>query len=293
MSQAVADRALDLQEGLWSADEPKGCKRWPPDLRLQSDCGALVMGRCKATNLCDYCAKLSAVENAEVLAQDALTNSAPGVWTVLTTKSHVAEMSAYRVARRAALLEVRRWRPDARRATMIEFTTGLGTRSDGHRRPHWNDVWKGIEPSETDELHERIAWAWCKRVEAVPEAQYVGTISETGGLMRYLALHFQKESQQPPEGWSGQRFNVGRGYLATPMAEAREQARAALRLRRELWRAENQLGLTGTAALEYAQAAVEEASALVWQLVRLVEFPTAWDDDGRPSRFTVEPVEVG
>jgi hypothetical protein len=286
-----AEGALDLHEGLSPAPPTGGCPRWPEDLRLQSTLGALVPGRCKATNLCDYCAKLAAVENAEVLAQDAMTNSAPSVWSVLTTRSDVASMEAYRNARRGVLREVKRWRPEARRATLIEFTTGMGTRSEGKRRPHWNDIWKGIDPSDGEDLHDRLSWGWCKRVDAKPEGQYVGAIAETGGLMRYLALHFQKESQQPPKGWRGQRFNVGRGYLAVPMELAREHAREALRFRRELWRAERS-GLTGADALAAAELAVYEAGELAWELVRMVEFPSAWGPDGLPSAFRTEAVEV-
>jgi hypothetical protein len=273
----AARAALDLHEGLPAA----GCPRWPDHLRLQSTLGQLVPGRCKGTNVCEYCAKLAAVENAEVLAQDALSNSAPQVWSVLTTRSTVAEMSAYARAREGVIREVKRWRPSARRATLIEFTTGMGTGSGGQRRPHWNDIWKDIAPGDVGELHERTSWAWCKRVDAQPRGQYVGVIAETGGLMRYLALHFQKESQQPPKGWRGQRFNVGRGYLSEPMEQARQRARQALRLRRELWRAE-QAGLTGAAALEAAELALYEANELGWELVKLQDLPTAWGPDGLP-----------
>ena len=36
---------------------------------------------------CSYCAKLAAIENAEMLALDALENGAPEVWACLTTRS--------------------------------------------------------------------------------------------------------------------------------------------------------------------------------------------------------------
>jgi hypothetical protein len=63
-------------------------------------------------------------------------------------------------------------------------------------------------------------------------------IYAAGGLMRYLALHFQKASQQPPEGFTGQRFNCSRGYFTgCTRAVARRRAREALRLKRELWKA--------------------------------------------------------
>ncbi len=249
------------------------------------------MGRCKATNLCAYCARLAAVENAEVLAQDAMSNSAPSLWTVLTTASTVAEMAAYKHAREATRRAVKRVWPHAECATLIEFTTGMGTRAGGDRRPHWNDVWKGIPTADADRLGAVTAGAWCERIDARPEGQYVGSIDETGGLMRYLALHFQKENQQPPAGWRGHRFTTTRGYLAEPMAAARERARQALRLRRELWKLD-QLGLGGEEALECAERRVYEASELAWSLVRLQPMPTAFGPDGLPSAWVDVVTEV-
>jgi hypothetical protein len=79
---------------------------------------------------------------------------------------------------------------------------------------------------------------WCRHVDAEPQAQHAQPIYAAGGLMRYLALHFQKASQQPPEGFTGQRFNCSRGYFTgCTRAVARRRAREALRLKRELWKA--------------------------------------------------------
>jgi len=289
-ASALAPAALDLHEGI-GTDRAGGCPRWPPGFALQSTLGELVPGRCKATNLCDYCARLAAVENAEVLALDALTNSAPAVWSVLTTRTATIDVGAFKYARKVVARAVRRRWPDAECATLIEFTTGLGTRAGGARRPHWNDIWKGIGDEEVDELRAVLAGAWCSRVDARPEAQYVATIGETGGLMRYLALHFQKESQQPPKGWRGHRFRTTRGYLARPMAEAREEARAALRYQRELWRA-LEAGLEGEAAELAAQRALYEAGELAWELVRLQPMPSDFDADGLPSAWTTAVVPM-
>jgi hypothetical protein len=252
------------------------------------------MGRCKATNLCDYCARLAAVENAEVLAQDALSNSAPALWTVLTTRSTVGQMSAYKVARMAVRRAVRREWDHAEAAVMVEFTTGMGTRSEGRRRPHWNDVWKGVPAADVDDLQSVVAAAWCARVDALPEGQYAGAINETGGLMRYLALHFQKESQQPPKGWRGQRFGVTRGYLAESMEFARIRARQALRYRRELWRAQQALGESATAEQlhDVALAALIESLEMPWSLVRLVQLPTGFTAEGDPSGWVEVPLAV-
>ena len=248
-------------------------------------------GRCKATNLCAYCARIAAVENAEVLALDAMTNSAPAVWSVLTTRTATIDTGAFRRAREGVRREVRRKWPEAESACLIEFQTGRGTRSGGERRPHWNDTWKGVDQADVENLHDVLSWAWCKRVDAEPPAQFVGKVAETGGLMRYLALHFQKESQQPPEGWRGHRFRTTRGYLAVPLEHARDQARQALRLRRELWKAHRE-GYEGDDALAVAQAAFDAAACLDWSLVRMQQLPTAFGPDGLPTDWTTVPMEV-
>lgn len=243
-----------------------------------------MKGRCKATNLCDYCAKLAAVENAEVLALDAMSNSAPLLWSVLTTSTATIDTSSFKQARREVRREILRHWPAAEQASLIEFTSGLGTNSGGQRRPHWNDAHKGIPVEDGPALENVMADVWCRYVDAGRRAQKVTAITDTGGLMRYLALHFQKESQQPPAGWHGHRFRTTRGYLAGPMAAARDEARLHLRLRRELWKAEQQ-GLTGEAAEYVAKRALYEAGENAWTLVRLVKLPTAFDDDHQPTAW--------
>lgn len=243
-----------------------------------------MRGRCKSTNLCDYCAKLSAVENAEVLALDAMTNVPPTLWSVLTTRTATIDTASFKHAREMVRREVKRRWPAAEMATLIEFTTGLGKNAGGQRRPHWNDAIKGVPTDAADELESAQAEVWCRYVDATPAGQKVTPITDTGGLMRYLALHFQKESQQPPTGWRGHRFRTTRGYLAQPMALAREQARQTLRYRREVWKAE-QRGLDGEAAHQAAEIALYEADGTLWSLVRLSRLPTAFDGDDQPTAW--------
>lgn len=276
--------ALDLHEGIGPSEVATGCPRWPEGLRLESTAGDLVRGRCKSTNLCDYCAKLAAVENAEVLALDAMTNAPPLLWSVLTTRTATIDTSGFKHAREMVRREVRRRWPAAEMATLIEFTTGLGTNSGGDRRPHWNDAIKGVPVDDAAELEAAQAEVWCKYVDAAPAGQKVTPITDTGGLMRYLALHFQKESQQPPEGWHGHRFRTTRGYLAQPMSIARDEARQSLRARREVWKAER-AGWTGEDALAAAAEALDVAAATAWEIVRLVDLPTAFGADGFPTAW--------
>lgn len=267
------------------------CERWPDHFRLQSTLGALVPGRCRSVNLCSYCARLAAVETAEVLALDAMTNSAPALWSVTTTRTATLDMTSFRRGRDNVRRAVKRRWPDARAATMVEFQTGRGTNSGGKRRAHFNDMWKGIPAEDGAELHDVICGPWLRNVDATRKGQYVGTIEETGGLMRYLALHFQKQDQAPPKGWRGHRFRAMAGYLEQPMAEAREQARQSLRFKREVWKLRDS-GLSAEQVNDLAERALHEANELAWELVRLQDVPTAFSDDGMPSAWEtiIEPV---
>lgn len=230
-----------------------------------------------------------AVETVEVLALDALYNSAPTTWAVLTTATATLDMGEFRRARdsvkRAVVDE---FGPEVARATFVEFQTGRGKHSGGLRRPHFNDFLKGVPADAVDSLREAVVPAWCSRVHADPDAQFVGAVTDADGLTKYLGFHFFKQEQAPPPGFRGHRFTVTKGYLSQPMPEARRQARDVLQLKRELWRAEQE-GLEGAGALEAAELAALERRALNWTLVRLAEIPATYDDAGRPATWqTIE-----
>jgi hypothetical protein len=234
---------LDLHEGI-STPPRIGCQRWPVNWWLVSTLGELVRGRCKATNQCDYCAKLAAVENSELLALDAMQGNAPEVWMVLTTPLSTLDMSLFYEAHRKLMKAVRRRFPDLEWARLLEFTTGYGPRSGGRRRPHWNVLLKGVPRDAVNVLLGLVEKVWCPRVGGALAAQHVGPVSEMGGLMRYIALHFQKESQSPPAGFTGHRFTHSRGYLWTDTPTAREETRDALFEKRARHRG-TELGLAG------------------------------------------------
>jgi hypothetical protein len=237
-------------------------------MRLVNDRGEAVRGRCRAVNQCAYCARLGAVENAELLALDALAGSAPQLWAVLTTRTATLDTRRFYRSREKVLKALRRRWPEVEIAALVEFTTGYGTRSGGRRRPHWNLLIKGVPVGDLEAAREVIVSVWCAREDALPQSQFVGEIGEFGGLMRYIALHFQKESQKPPAGWRGHRFLKTRGYLSTSTPEAREAARRSLRHKRELWRAIAK-GIEGEAAELEAQLAMDEADERTWKLVSL------------------------
>lgn len=234
-------------------------------MRLLSSQGELVRGRCKSTNQCAYCARLAAVENSELLALDAIASgSAPTVWAVLTTRTATSDTARFYKSREHVMRALRRRWPDCEYAALVEFTTGYGTASGGLRRPHWNLLLKGLGPADLEEAQAVIRRVWCAREDAEPWAQFVGQVSEVGGLLRYIALHFQKESQAPPAGWRGHRFIKSRGYLSTPTPEARAAARDALAHKRELWRALKR-GVTAAEAEQIAAAAMELRAITTWR----------------------------
>lgn len=298
---AAEGGALGLHEGI--RDNEGGerltrCERWPSWLALRSTLDNVVRGRCKAVNLCDYCARLAAVENTEVLWLDAMEGVAPMVWCVLGTGTDSLDPSLFYDARKHLVKAVRRGFPhrEIEWCALVEFTTGYSKQSGGRRYPHWNVLWKGLGPDDLSKLQAIIDRVWCGRPEfkAVPEAQHVGTIREAGGLTKYLALHFQKESQSPPRGWRGHRFlhsrprpgKSGSGYLWLPAPEAREAARQSLRLKRLLRCAERD-GLVGEAALERAHLELYEANELAWELVYVV--PAEFGEDDLPTAWMAGP----
>lgn len=260
--------ALGGNEGLSHPDPRKGCLRWPEHLWLLSSQGETVRGRCKATNLCAYCAIQAARENARMLSLDAEDHldQAPQVVAIVGTRTPTDDPAPFYRGRELVLRALRRRWPDAEYASQLEFTTGKGAHSGGLRRPHWNLLFKGIPTDDCDQAREIVRRVWCEHVDAEPEAQYVEPLRNTGAFMEYVANHFQKVDQAPPPGFTGQRFNASRGYFTgRTRAQARQDARASLQLERELWKAA-QRGLEGCEAEQAAAAAIELAAATSWRL---------------------------
>lgn len=260
---------LDLHEGI---SDPGGCQRWPEHLRLRRDDGVMVRGRCRSTNLCAYCAKLAAVENSEVLALDAMTTGGPQLYAVLSTRSTSREPAAFYESRRQVFRAVKRRWPEAEYAAIVEFTTGRAGTSGGKRRPHWNLLIKGVGSDDLAVLSAVVVRVWCDREDALPSGQYLGEVAHAGGLMRYLALHFHKESQAPPHGWRGHRFMHSRGYFPDGITTMRALAQDNLKLRRVMWRITEQLpDLDATTVHDLAADVHAQNEAHSWDLHRLYE----------------------
>jgi hypothetical protein len=227
--------------------------------------GELKRGRCKSTNLCDYCARLAAVETTELLWLDAQEQGSPTLWLLLTTRDACWDGERFRRAFNAVWKAVRRRWPAAEYAALVEFTTGYGRRSGGKRRPHWNVFVRGVPVEDEAELQALVARVWCARIDALPAFQQVYRVADDKGgmrgLTRYVALHFLKESQTPPKGWHGQRFRSTRGYFVRPRLQLRTEARRSLRLGRLIWRGFD----LQTAELELASM---EADAWEFRFVR-------------------------
>ncbi len=272
-AKAVLDPApergpLDLHEGFSDAGRETRCGRWPKALRLHGSNGALVLGRCRSTRLCDYCARLEAVEISEVLALDAMHGVAPEIYAVLTTRSASLNPADFYDSRRQVIRALQRRWPTVEYCCIVEFTTGRAGTSGGRRRVHFNLLLKGIPAAEAAEACELIERVWCSREDAEPWAQYAAPVAHEGGLLRYLALHFLKESQRPPEGWKGHRVTRSRGYLTLPTWRARAEAKAALRLKREIYKAER-AGYEAGEVLAVAELAVLAAASVEWLLVEI------------------------
>lgn len=264
--EAEAEVSLDLHGGI--STPSVGCPRWNRQMALRSSHGEIVLGRCRAVNLCPYCARLAAVENSECLSLDAAEGIAPTMYAVLTTASTDRDPRTFYRAREKVGKALRRRWPDCEWAIQVEFTTGDSGQSGGFRRQHWNWLLKGIPDEDLAAATEVMVRVWCARADANPRGQYVDLIGERGGLMRYLSLHFAKPAQAPPIGWKGHRFLHSRGYFAAPMTDVRDQAKRSLRLKREIWKAENAGHSVHDAEL-LAQEAVAAAAATSWTFVKL------------------------
>jgi hypothetical protein len=227
--ESAAEPRLDLHEGI-PDPEANRCRRWPEHFRLLNEkTGELFPGKCKATNLCPYCARAFAVETSEMLILDAMEDS-PSVYIVLTARELLSRHDCGRHLEQLRKKLRRTW-PSIRWAVLVEFQKRGAL--------HLNLIVKGVPSLDVDELHEQVYELWCSRVDAEPEAQYVGLIADRLGVVKYVTLHFMKQSQAPVLGWRGHRYSSTRDYLVRPAAIMREEARASLREKRMLHRAVN------------------------------------------------------
>ncbi len=208
----------------------------------------LLPVRCGASNRCDYCAKMTALENALVVELDAKVEQ-PTVGLTTTTRNLVfdqetltkdmrklmrAERSLWRALRRE--LGVESLLPDLRYLGFLEWTTGKHTAG---RRPHIHHLVKGLAlgADEAAEFEARVSELWRRYtrdswvVECRPLRTPVGAIA-------YLTLHHHKMEQAPPKGVKHTkrlRPSIKPPYFHRPIAGLRDEARELLADRRLAW----------------------------------------------------------
>jgi hypothetical protein len=217
-----------------------------------------VKGRCRATNLCPYCARLFAVETSEMLLLDAMED-APTLYLVLTARELLTRTDCYAHLRQLRKSLRKSW-PNVRWAVLVEFQKRGAL--------HLNLLVKGVPVEESDLFKAHALRVWCGRVDAEPSAQFCDAIATAEGVVKYVTLHFMKQAQAPKIGWKGHRYSAMRDYLVRPASVMRREARASLQLKRELWKAET-AGYEGTEALVIAEHAVLRASQRRFECVVL------------------------
>lgn len=243
--------SLDLHEGIVDPPRETACGRWPKSLALRGEAitGKITWrrGRCKSPNLCDYCARLGAVETSEMLYLDACEH-APSYLVVLTAREFLTRAECRRHLEQLRRSIRKRW-PGVEWAVLVEF----------QRRGalHLNLLLKGVPDGAEDALQDAVAGFWCSRVDAESWAQSVTSVYDGGGVIRYLAHHFNKPAQAPPKGWRGHRFSCTRGYLVRPASVMREEARRSLRQKRALRRG---------VPVELLELELELEDLTVWEL---------------------------
>lgn len=226
---------LDLHEGIRDPLASRGCSRWPEHLRLVNVAtGELHRGRCRATNLCEYCRTLYVVETVEMLTLDAI-EYAPTLWCVLTARNHLTRAGCTDHLRQLRRSVRKRW-PGCEWFVQVEF----------QRRGalHLNLLLKGVPEGDLEELREHVTTFWCGRpgIDALPVGQWFGIVQDGVGVVRYISkmlAHGLKAEQAPPIGWRGHRTSQTRGYLVRPASQLRLEARQALRVKRALFRGES------------------------------------------------------
>ena len=261
------EAALDLHEGIVDPRALGGCQRWPETMHLLDETtGELVQGRCRATNLCEYCRTMYVVETVEMLSLDAM-EYAPTIWVVLTAREHLTRKDCKRHLEQLKTAARRRW-PGLEWFVQVEF----------QRRGalHLNLLVKGVSVGDVDDLEKVLVERWCAGVDAEPAGQWSGEISDGVGVVRYISkmlAHGLKAEQAPPIGWKGHRTSQTRGYLVRPASVMREEAREALREKRRVWKAMRLIeeATGGLADAEEVECLVDELrkrdEAASWRLV--------------------------
>ena len=143
-----------------NAEQPWGCERPSKTLMWQDSGGRLFPVRCGASNKCWYCAYLAAVENAVVVRLDAELE-APNVGLTLTTVDPHHDLDRFRRDVEQVFRFIRRaLGADVGYLGFMEWTTGRGTNSGGHRRVHQHALLKRADAAAATAIEPDLAELW-------------------------------------------------------------------------------------------------------------------------------------
>jgi len=229
---------LDLNKGIVEVGlrefRDRGCKRAREDIGfVNTTTGEWHRSRCHATNLCKYCQALYIQETVRMLVIDAEENP-PTLWVTLTAREFLTRADCRRHLEAMRRVARKRW-PDLEWFVQVEF----------QRRGalHLNLLIKGVPVTDAQELHRSLVERWCARVDAKPHVQHFDVIADAVAVSLYVSkmlAHGLKQEQAPPIGWKGHRTSQTRGYFPRGAAAMREEAKASLRISRELWKLEQE-----------------------------------------------------
>lgn len=221
--------------------------------------GELIEGRCKATNLCAYCQARFVAETVEALLLDTLYGQGPSLYLVLTAREHLTRTDTHAHLRQLRRAAVKVW-PEVQWFVQVEFQLRGAL--------HLNLLVKGVPIEDEPRFYALMVERWCARVDAEPVGQWIGQVSNEGGLAKYLGKrlgHGLKAEQAPPLGWKGHRTSQTRGYFNKPITELREEARRVFR-HRALIRKAIAAGHTDYEAELVAGELEQVADASTWRL---------------------------
>ncbi len=232
-----------------------------------------------------------------MVLQDALDGLAPTVAMTLTTARATTPPEVFRRDVEQVFRAIRRRCPDAEYLGRIEFTTGKGARSGGHRRIHQHMLLKGVTVNEASGIEADVIDVWKQRTGA--HRVELARLRSAAGAAHYLTHHHSKADQAPSKGWQGRRLRASRGYFGRPADVRRAQAKEVLRDRsvvKDLIRLLDDQGLDpaflGPDWDELLADSLERAAerAMKTELVLVADLPTAYGEDGLPSEWSREVV---
>jgi len=196
----------------------------------------------------------------------------PTVGVTTTTRRPDFDLASLRKAEQALWRWLRRQYGPVRYLAFLEWTTGRGTRSGGHRRPHLHHLVKGLpsEIAESGELERELAQRW-HRFTGDAFVVECRPLRSPAGAINYLALHHHKREQAPPAGLANvKRFRPSKGYFTEPLPALRETAAQTLRdehLAKAVKRA-MQTELLGEAEFEVNRGLQDAIAAALRSLLR-------------------------